>query len=532
MVSQKIKPFFDPTDHGSYLVVARGWDGFYHSEASTDTIPKIFEINPVTGLYTERKTFGGWFANGLKPQGMTTSSSTGNVYFNVGNINGSQDFAFYPAIPFPTSRLEQMDLATYANYVLLTGDEEIGRYFVGDPSPGGGLNEPINDRYILQTARWGGAYAHKAGTLIIYDRLDLTHRVISLGPETSAYPVGKPYQLPDGKVIGSLKTESLVVDNILYLGERASNGHYIWDPSDNTVSATSYTGLTVTTGNGPRNTRPTQPLEYVLLDNGSLWAMSIGTNSIVTLAVAYDPDTGDPLYDKTFGVEASNSNAWLTSDTIHTLAAKGDLLFFLAQSYYDDGYELWCADSTDTSIRGTNATSIFREGNASVDYAHEPVRGGTYSTATDEMFIMTAKRAGLPEGRIHLVNMDNCASGVGLTAVVTGMTDIPSTKMIEVDGQLMYFGTENGKLMRFNPVDYTVTEIADMTPGSGTAKVRGYLDEVDGVIRGIVHRYDTDGRASARMLFAYDIESNTVTQTDVSDQFREDELYPGVILLE
>lgn len=93
----------------------------------------------------------------------------------------------------------------------------------------------------------------------------------------------------------------------------------------------------------------------------------------------------------------------------------------------------------------------------------------------------------------------------------TPMTDKHhvSTSLFVGSDNLLYFGANDGKLMRFNPAHNTIEVAYDFAPVGGVAELRGFLNEKEGMIMGvIVDSTETISESGVR-LFRYDINSGT-----------------------
>ena len=67
---------------------------------------------------------------------------------------------------------------------------------------------------------------------------------------------------------------------------------------------------------------------------------------------------------------------------------------------------------------------------------------------------------------------DLCRAAPVVTAIVTGLTDVPSTKPLSTRSDALYYGTANGRLTRINVAEKTVTVIADLKPTPSAASAR------------------------------------------------------------
>lgn len=520
-----------------YLLFTQGLEKSMAGTLPVPPTPKLVELDKTsTQEFIIRREFNGWFSTGVMPLAMTTSRATGNAFLNVGPLDGSRRL-FELGIPgwpdvMPPSSLERLDLATYANYPLLAGNDRLGYYFVGPPAPGGSIHEPINDRYLVQLARWGGDY--KTGTLIAYDRLKDVATTVSLGLEGEAYPFGKPIQLDNGKVVGALKSQA-TGKTPGTIGTSDSQGTYTFDLATRQLTSHPMVSTRWKPGSSWLDVYPAPALEFTRLDNGQIWGVApAAKDSSITMVYRIDAETGAPL--------GGDANAKIISYVgidnadwddvvrpVQTIASSGNTLMFLVRAPGSDTYAPSCMDGATIT---TSTNMQFSPANAAVDFAHAPVRGAAYSKATGKLFILTAKRAGLDEGRVHEVDVTNCAAGVVITTRVMGLADIPSTKLQEGPDGKMYYGTSNGKLMRFDPVGNTVSVAFNPAVSPGTSAVHGFLSiGTGGTVLAVVHDYDADAKPSGRRVLIFDPAKGTATTLDASTWFKEEEWYPGVMPL-
>jgi hypothetical protein len=181
-------------------------------------------------------------------------------------------------------------------------------------------------------------------------------------------------------------------------------------------------------------------------------------------------------------------------------------------------------------------SDVFGPASASSSNANRIVHGATYSPANDAMYLATSKVANADQGTIFeidkgVTDADLCRAKPIVTALVTGLADVPSTKPLSARGGALYYGTVSGKLMRIDVAARTVTRIADLkAAASASTQVKGHLAEAaDGVVVAVVHDYDTAGRNVARRLVSVEVATGTKTSRDVGALIDEWEPYPGVM---
>jgi hypothetical protein len=201
------------------------------------------------------------------------------------------------------------------------------------------------------------------------------------------------------------------------------------------------------------------------------------------------------------------------------------------------------ADVTLGCVRNDAAATLwqsepFGPAQAGLGQAHRIVYGATYSAANKAMYLATSKVADADLGTIFEVDKgvadaDLCKARPVVTALVTGLADVPSTRIIALKSGALIYGTANGKLMLLDPTAKTVALVADLRTGNAAASaVRGYLTEAsDNVVVAIVHDHDAAGANTARRLVSVDVGTARQSSRDVGKLISETEPYPGVMRL-
>jgi hypothetical protein len=178
----------------------------------------------------------------------------------------------------------------------------------------------------------------------------------------------------------------------------------------------------------------------------------------------------------------------------------------------------------------------FGPASAATGNAHRIVYGATFSATQNAMYLATAKVADADQGTIFEVDKgvtdaDLCKAKPVVTAIVTGLPDVPSTRLLSTRSGALLYGTENGKLMRLDVAARTVAMVANLKGASAaTSRVRGYLAEsTDNVIVAVVYDYDAAGKNTARRVVSVDAGTGVATGRDVTALLDEFEPYPGVL---
>lgn len=163
-----------------------------------------------------------------------------------------------------------------------------------------------------------------------------------------------------------------------------------------------------------------------------------------------------------------------------------------------------------------------------------------YDTTTGAWYVITTHNASVNE--LNLVKLSAQTDMMTDTVVTplnvtwppgTPMTDkhYVSTSLFVGSDNLLYFGANDGKLMRFNPAHNTIEVAYDFAPVSGVAELRGFLNEKEGMIMGvIVDSTETISESGVRP-FRYDINSGTAHTVNAEGMAGSDAPYPGLPLI-
>lgn len=128
-----------------------------------------------------------------------------------------------------------------------------------------------------------------------------------------------------------------------------------------------------------------------------------------------------------------------------------------------------------------------------------------------------------------LADADLCTAKPVITVLVTGLADVPATKLIVLKSGALVYGTANGKLMRLDVAGRQAVLVADLRTGAAL-QVRGYLSEVrDNVVAAVVFDFDAAGANTGRRLVTVDMATAQQSSRDVSRLISENEPYPGVM---
>jgi hypothetical protein len=444
--------------------------------------------------------------------------------------------------PCGPSTIEEMDPAIgYPQQVLVPASEATtGQYFYGDPGVGGSIRDPIADRYVV----WFGTQRlGSSTTLNKYDRLTGTTTTLTFDPVDGAYPKGKLLDLGNGTALGFAYRTKPTTQQGKYgcvggPGVRGSvEGYYVLDlGSGATLNWFRYSAGVLFISFSP---------EAVRLDDGTVWT-----------AVDYRDLGPIPSVDHRVISRLNLSSGAFT--TLHQKAE--DWNYSPVDTYTPAGRKsaaiyppFWQSSVTPFSNHLVNATLgcvradsgtvnaqslVFGPASTASGNASRIVYGATYSPADDAMYLATSKIGSADQGTIFeidkgVADANLCRAAPVVTALVTGLTDVPSTKPVSTRAGALFYGTANGRLMRINVAPKTVTVVADLKPvASASSQVKGYLAETaDNVVVAVVFDHDSSGKNTVRRLVSVDVGTGAATSRDVTALIDEWEPYPGVMKL-
>jgi hypothetical protein len=518
---------------GDTIALCSGLNG---STTQPDSPPRIFDYT-TNDLLDQRAALGGWYADRKVFRGATSSLLSRRLFANGGyQVDDCFEDAFGCESP---STLSEMDpVLGYPDQVLVTGDvNTTGRFMFGDPAVGGSVREPIADRYLV----WFGAEVNGySNTLNKHDRLTGLTSTIPLDPVAGAYPSGRLLDLGNGTALGFMDAvppqggAAVATRPGGYRGTQrhagALRGHYLLDLSDGSVRGMFPVDLSM----------PSASVEQVRLDDGSLWVAFSEFNGSATFReiAGLDPATGS-YSNLTFREEAWN---YQPADA-YALAGRGAALYLPfwessvapATSRFAN-VTLGCVRADDPAV--TARSDLFGPASAATGNAHRIVYGATYSPANDAMYLATSKVAGADQGTIFEIDRgvaaaDLCRARPVVTVLVSGLTDVPSTKPLSTRAGALLYGTAQGKLMRVDVAGRSVALVADLAAATAaSSQVRGYLAEVgEGLVAAVVYDHDAAGRNTARRLVTVTVATGAQESRDVTHLIDEFEPYPGVMRL-
>jgi hypothetical protein len=522
--------------NGDAIALCSGLNG---SDIPPDSPPRIFHYTG-SDRFTQQANFGGWYADKKMFRGATSSLVSRRLFVNGGDLSDScADGAV--ACQGKAATLEELDPATgYVQHVLATGDSATTGYnFLGDPAVGGSVREPIADRYVV----WFGAVVKGySNVLNKYDRATSLTTTVRLDPKNGAHPEGQLLDLGNGLALGLLRNaapKALTTSTAYlqgtggYAGGVGSNGshqgHYLMDLKTKQ--------MLVSVSQDSRINAFSK--ERVKLDDGTVWEALVYTDGNTYRTF----NTIDPGTAKLTPTNAEKREEFDFPRDTFVLAGRASAALYLPFWHANVDATKGYADMTLGCIRADTKQTLFESdafgpAQAGFGNAHRIVFGASYSAANKAMYLATAKVADADQGTIfevdkNIADVDLCKAKPVVTALVTGLTDVPSTKIIALKSGVLVYGTANGKLMKLDVAGKQALLVADVKgAGVATSRVKGYLSEVyDDAVAAVVFDYDTAGNNIARRLVTVAITSGTQSSRDVSQVISESEPYPGVMRL-
>ncbi|TKB56070.1 PKD domain-containing protein [Ferrimonas aestuarii] len=442
--------------------------------------PILVEVNRGSAQSVNLRRFSNW--GGMKPTGLAASETGGLLFINATDPAASLALEFERTTgrdsPFSymPSQVKQVRNVNFSDSPLIVGDEQRGKLFVGDPGISNNPDDPVDDRFVSIISYDGGEM--ESGAIVTLDRLDNSVSTTSLGYQKGAYTFGRPLLHSNGGLYAS----------VLYAPDFEGFGtNYRYDP---------VTAL-IEYGSGFGTVRP--GIALAESDTGMVYGLGVDVrDAFRQVLYSLDPDSLAFSQIEKFD---STGNVHATTE----LALQGQIAWILSD------VNLYCFNLTTRAKVMAHSFTI--------NGAHDPVVGLAYVANQDAWYLPTRESSTSGEGTIQRIAND-CLNPVR-TDAVTGLTDIPSTPMLSASDGYLYYGTENGKLMRFDSVAFTVTEVANF---SGS-KVVGYLSEdQDGDVLGVV-------RGTREQLFAFGLITGQVRLTEIPETSPADLYYPGVIEL-
>lgn len=482
---------------------------------------------------------------GFEFEGVTTSTRSRQV-FTTSRGNAYQVCSFDTGNLFPCdpSVLEVLNPGqSFFRTTLTSGSADIGFHFVGDPTVGSSDTSGLTDRYIVWLATQAADVSH---VLNKYDRATGRTTTVRLDPDRGSQPLGPLVDIGNGQALGVVRNipapNSLPgypsTSNPLRIGgywgsSKANNrgarpGMAIVDVRTGQDRALADTG-----GNSPALPQGfVDSLEPARLDDGSVWLSGTAREDRAGQYVSFnflkqvDPATGR-VSDKKVTVDVRDDPV-----RARVPAGRGGAIYLPFDGNLDsDGTtRIACFRTSDPTIKQQSVA--FGQGQSMAE--RDPVIG---LTATDDaVYMLTATAAdGTPGGSIFSIDegvapANLCTGPVSLQRVVTGLTEVPTTRLLRTRSGGLFFGTASGKLMRFDPVTSSVSIVANLVAGVDySSRITGFLSEIDtDVIGAIVYDYDASGANVGRRLAGVRTTDAVVGNMDLTHLLDSRDSYPGV----
>jgi hypothetical protein len=519
--------------YGNSIALYSGLHGSDDPVNIPDSPPRIFTLTRGERL-DQQALLSGWWTDHKRFRGANMSLLSRRFFANGGD---ESDCMTSPCVP---STIEEMDPAIgYPQQVLVNASEATtGQYFFGDPGVGGATREPIADRYVV----WFGTQRlGYSTTLNKYDRLTGMTTTLTFDPVEGAYPKGKLLDLGNGTAVGfANRTRPTTQQGKYgYFGGPGANGsvqgYYVLDLGSGAI----LNWIRYSVGVRFLSFSP----EALRLDDGTVWT-AVDYRDIEPIpSVDYRIISRLNLSSGAFTTLYQREENWnyAPADAYVPAGRKSAAIYL---PFWESSVNPWSNHLVNVTLGCVRADSgtvnaqslVFGPASAASGNANRIVYGATYSPANDAMYLATSKVANTDQGTIFEIDKGVadaalCTAAPVVTALVTGLTDVPSTKPLSTRSGALFYGTESGRLMRINVAEKTVTILADLKPAGSTAsKVKGYLAEAaDGVVVAVVFDYDANGKNTARRLVSVDVGTGAKVSRDVTALLDEWEPYPGVM---
>lgn len=525
--------------NGDSIALCSGLNG---STTLPDSPPRIFHYTS-NALFSQQAALNNFYPQKKFIRGATSSLVSRRLFVNGGDY--IDECASDPLIPCQAdSTLEELDPATgYFQRVLSKGDmASTGRMFLGDPAVGAAMTEPMADRYVV----WFGAMVKGySAVLNKYDRATGQTKTIALDPKNGAHPLGPLLDLGNGQALGRVlraapQANSAAASGFAGIGGYAGGAGF-------SASVPGYVWIDLKTKQVLRTVGQDASIlafsqERVKLDDGSVWE-----------AIVYNQNNGagdlrafnriNLSTGKVAALGAEQSEAFSFPREAFALAGRSSAALYLPFWKANVDAVKRYADTTLACMR-TDSPAAYRHSDAfgpaqaGFGNAHRIVYGATYSAANQAMYLATAKVADADLGTIfevdkNVADADLCKAKPVVTALVTGLPDVPSTRMLAMKSGTLVYGTANGKLMQLDVAGRQARLVADLAGSAASrSQVVGYLSEVgDKWVAAMVYDYDAGGSNTARRLVTVELGTGAKSSRDVSKLVRETDAYPGVMRL-
>ena len=447
---------------------------------SSNDIPVLYQSN--TGGIQSTRVRQFTSLDKMNLAGITTSDVTSRAFLSVNDelassfLGSSASSLAAAGLTVKPSQLVEITLPNYnTRTIISSSSRNFGSYFIGDPGVVDVPMDTINDRYVSMLSYNGGDLG--AGALITHNRGDGSTTYKTLGFEFGGYPFGRVVEASSGGYYFSVAA---------FEGQSLAGTTMVYDAA------------------AGRLTPVTTPVFF----RTGLGLTENSTGQLIGLGV----DVRKKIY-ALYSINPANGRYQLLKE----LASTQDR--FPQYEAVVDQDNMW-ALTTDSLFCQSASSSVLGQHNFSALAEHEPVRHVTFNGAGGSGYVLTKESAVAGQGTIQMVT-NNCALPQ-LTTVVSGLIDVPSTGLLLASDGFMYYGTENGKLMKFDTALNGVSEVATIAHSS----VQGFLiEDSNGDIVGVAN--STNGRADK--MFAFTVSTRKLTTANIPSDRPLDPIYPGFL---
>jgi hypothetical protein len=449
------------------------------NQSSSSNSPVLLETNMAAVQPGTVHSFSNW--GEVEVNGVTTSPSNNLLYvsynWDSASLFESLDDQALQAVGLTRipSNVVEVSPSNYNNSSLIKGSDALGNVFLGDPAVLNDPQSPINDQYVSIFSFNGGDYG--VGAVLTHDRVTGKVTASSLGFDIGGYPFGRVLKLTSGDfMISALESKS----------NRGAGAPLVYDSALGSLTEISLLP----------EVRP--GIAHVQSSNGNVYGIGMDLKNRHYLVYEID-------------------GATYSARSLGSMGTAPTLIPEFEPSI--DGDNLWALD--DGSLYCFNLTQGSRSSySLSTSGLQSPVRGIVFPVSGGDGFMATRESSVAGQGTIQRIS-NQCAA-ISLTASVSGLTDLPSTALIAASDGFMYYGTDGGKLMKYDEALNAVTEVASF---ANTSVVGFLTEDSNGDIVGVL----SDGDVANDQIFAYTLATSaTVTQAVPADT-PVDTHYPGLV---
>jgi hypothetical protein len=449
----------------------------------------------------------------------------------------------YDDYNIPSSYVDAYQTSNYAREDLIEGNAQIGQFFTGAPAVGSQISEPINSRYVVQYALGGGD--NGLGALIKYDRLLNSTTSVPLGASTISNPVGQTLQESNGTLIGGIY--DMPQSGLTPL----ETSHGIWIKKQGSEALTGISLPSVTTessyGQDVYAEANLPPIKMFETSNGGTWGVAEYFKHELAISPTYDRAQNalikiDSVTESIEGPYFFNNDLVTFYSTNSPIEGYGNTLM-----YFDGALSSVDANTAGQRLHVIDVSTIDSSGKPAWDNVlWSPSTGfgvannywyadyaPKYNPTDGNWYALTTKNGSSEELALHRIELsNNDVSTLQVTTLATSTSVVSNTSLLLASDGMLYFGSTDGKLMRFSPSGSSFDEVYDFTQQAGTTEIRGFLSETeDNEILAVAVDSDSSMLESHVRALTYVIQSNTGSSEDISDFISVNDPYPGLNII-